>query len=241
MPATTQLTERQAKILDYICRSIRTRGYPPTLREIGFEMKIRSTNGVNDHLQALERKGYLKRENMKSRALVPTSLDGFADKVITDEAAEDFSEREIQLDDRDGDDSMVSLDLIGRIAAGPLLQAIEHRERTLRFDRSLLTSKPTESFALRVRGDSMVDAGIFDGDIVLVRRTSTAQRGEIIVALVGDEATLKRYFPESDHVRLQPENKTMSPIFVRRHEATTFRILGVMTGLFRSGPGPRAA
>lgn len=236
----TQLTERQTKILDFIRHSIRMRGYPPTLREIGAEMGIRSTNGVSDHLRALEKKGYLKREDMKSRALVPVDVGMSSLRVVSDEWSDDRPEREIQLDGDGGDDGMVRLDLIGRIAAGPLLQAIEHRERTIHFDRSLLPAKPSESFALRVKGDSMIEAGIHDGDIVFVRRTSEAQRGDIVVALVGDEATLKRYYPEKDHVRLQPENRALSPIFVRRGEYASFRILGVMTGLFRPNSGPRA-
>ncbi|MBI5512769.1 MAG: transcriptional repressor LexA [Deltaproteobacteria bacterium] len=234
------LTERQEKILGYIRTSIRRRGYPPTLREIGAEMNIRSTNGVSDHLRALEKKGYLKREDMKSRALVPThprnaplpplpDNDGWEDDGASRGARKGSAARPEPA-------NVVRVPLLGRVAAGPLTSAVQNVEQQLTMDPSLLRGGG-ETFALRVRGDSMVDAGIHEGDLLFVRRQDTATRGDIVVALVGDEATVKRFFPEKDHVRLQPENKRLQPIFVRRAELPTFRILGVAVGLFRSVGG----
>lgn len=228
------LTDRQQAILDFIRAWSREHRYPPTLREIGKHMGIRSTNGVSDHLRALTRKGYLKREDMKSRALVPVDL----------EAAGGLEEREIRVDleaEPANDGPVVRVPLVGRVAAGLLTEAIEHVDQQLMVDPALLpgaNSHPT--FALRVNGSSMIEAGIHDGDILFVKRQADAKRGEIVVALVGDEATVKRYYPEDDHIRLQPENRTMRPIYVRRSEYTSFRILGVAVGLFRSVAGMKA-
>ena len=215
-----QLTTRQEMILDFIRRAIRERGYPPTLREIGAQMGIRSTNGVSDHLHALERKGYIRREDMKSRAMRPVDAEPIAND--------------------DGDEAptpeMVRVPLVGKVAAGPLTHATHNVEQEIMMDPSLLRGSG-ETFALKVRGDSMIDAGIHDGDILFVRRQETASRGDIVVALVGDEATVKRYYPERDHVRLMPENKRLSPIYVRRNELMHFKIQGVAIGLFRSVTG----
>ncbi len=234
-PAMQPLTERQEAILEFIRRSIRERGYPPTLREIGTEMNIRSTNGVSDHLRALERKGYLRREDMKSRALRPTTPDA--------EGSDDEATIDIHADAEPANTNMVNVPLVGRVAAGPLTFASQNVEQQFMMDPSLLrgASGGGETFALRVRGDSMIEAGIHDGDILFVRRQETANRAEIVVALVGDEATVKRYFPERDHVKLQPENKRLAPIYVRRSELGGFRILGVVVGLFRSVSNPRPA
>lgn len=209
-------------ILEFIRRSIRDRGYPPTLREIGAQMGIRSTNGVSDHLRALERKGHLRREDMKSRALRPV-----------DEA---LPENDDAIDPPD----VLSVPLVGRVAAGMLSEAVENIERQIMMDPSLLKGGG-ETFALRVRGDSMIEAGINDGDILFVKRQSSANKGEIVVALVGDEATVKRYFPERDQVRLQPENHRMAPIIVPRRELGSFRILGIAVGLFRTVTSNRMA
>jgi repressor LexA len=225
------LTERQEMILDFIRRSIRERGYPPTLREIGAQMGIRSTNGVSDHLRALERKGYLSREDMKSRALRPTQPPPGANDDGDGEATFDIHA------DAQPENDVVRVPLVGRVAAGPLTFASQNVEQQIMMDPSLLRASGGETFALRVRGDSMIDAGINDGDILFVRRQETATKGEIIVALVGDEATVKRYFPERDHIRLQPENKRLAPIYVRRPELGGFKILGVVVGLFRSVAG----
>jgi repressor LexA len=207
------LTGRQEQVLTFIRQSIAERGYPPTLREIGAHMGIRSTNGVNDHLRALERKGYLTREDMKSRALRPR----------------DFELTLPPIGNSDG--GLTDVPILGRVAAGMPLYAEDHLIDTVRIDQSLLRSG--EIFGLRVTGDSMIEAGIMNGDYVFVRKQSTAERGEIVVALIGDEATVKRYFPERDYVRFQPENRTMAPILVRASDFKPTMLLGVVVGLFR--------
>lgn len=229
------LTERQEAILEFIRQSIRERGYPPTLREIGAQMNIRSTNGVSDHLRALERKGYLRREDMKSRALRPTTPDTHTTgRVRVVEGDGEEPAYDIHLDAEPANNVM-NIPLVGRVAAGPLTFAAQNVEQQIMMDPSLLRGATGgETFALRVRGDSMIEVGIHEGDILFVRRQETANRAEIVVALVGDEATVKRYFPERDHIRLQPENKRLAPIYVRRTELNGFRILGVVVGLFRS-------
>jgi len=206
------LTSRQEQVLQFIRQSIQDRGYPPTLREIGAHMGIRSTNGVNDHLRALERKGYLTREDMKSRALRPKEMH--LDPVVPA-----------------NDDDLVEIAILGRVAAGMPLYAQEHLIDTVRIDQSLLRSG--EIFGLKVSGDSMIEAGIHNGDYVFVRKQSTAERGDIVVALIGDEATVKRYYPESDYIRFQPENGSMAPILVRASDFRPTMLLGVVVGLYR--------
>lgn len=221
------LTERQRKVLEFIQAAIETKGYPPTLREIGNFMQIRSTNGVNDHLRALERKGYLTREDMKSRTLRPTSMATTAINVsrLPTAAAAPY------------DDDMITVPIIGRVAAGRLHEAIDlsrsDAEDSVKIDRMLIGRGARDVFGLRIHGDSMIDAGIHDGDYVFVRKQIDANRGDIVVAMVGDEATCKRYFPEKDHIRLQPENPTMAPILVPKTEWLSTRILGVVVGVYR--------
>jgi repressor LexA len=207
------LTKRQSQTLDFIRRSINERGYPPTLREIGEHMGIRSTNGVNDHLRALERKGYLRREDMKSRAL----------KLV--EAAETSTPVPI-------DDDMIEVQVLGRVAAGLPVLAEENIIDTVRIDR-LLVRGGREIFGLRVTGDSMIEAGILSGDYVFVRKQSLAERGDIVVALIGDEATIKYYYPERDYVRFQPANAQMAPILVRATDFRSTMLLGKVVGVYR--------
>lgn len=202
-PEREPLTRRQKQVLDFISRCIDERGYPPTLREIGQHMSIRSTNGVNDHLKALERKGYLKREDLKARAM-----------------------RSVE------PDSVARVPLVGHVAAGEPLLATENVEDVLKVDRSLL-GRDDDVFALRVKGESMIEDGIFDGDLVFVRRQPTASRGETVVALLEDEATVKRYYPEDRRVRLQPANASMAPIYVNEEEQRALDILGIVVGVFR--------
>jgi repressor LexA len=206
------LTKRQAQTLDFIRQSIEERGYPPTLREIGESMGIRSTNGVNDHLRALERKGYLRREDMKSRALRLVSQEP--------EAA------------ANPDDSSVDVQVLGRVAAGLPLLAEENVVDTVRVDRMLVRGG-RDVFGLRVQGDSMVNAGILNGDYIFVRKQASADRGEIVVALIGDEATVKYYYPEKDYVRFQPANDHMAPILVRATDFRPTMLLGVVVGVYR--------
>jgi len=241
MSPSQPLTERQKMILHYIRSSIQERGYPPTLREIGTHMGIKSTNGVNDHLRALERKGYLRRDDMKSRALRPVDLDQEGVVLTETDTVSDTSPANDRADlETEASNNVVEIPILGRVAAGPLSLTSDDCEGKIAFDPNLLRAPdPSEVFALRVKGDSMIEAGIFEGDTLFVRRTSTAERGDIVVARLGEEATVKRYFPEKDYIRLQPENQKLSPILVRHVDALVrgFELLGVVVGLYRSfGP-----
>jgi repressor LexA len=198
------LTDRQREVLGFISDSIRKRGYPPTLREIGSHFGIRSTNGVNDHLRALEKKGFLHREDLKSRALRPL-----------------FTE-----------DNFVEVPVLGKVAAGQPILAVQNYEDTVKIDRFFI-GQSREVFALRVQGDSMIEAGIFDGDFVFIRKQLKAESGEIVVAMIGDEATVKRYYPEGDTIRFQPANAAMSPIIVRKKDFRSVNLLGVVIGVYR--------
>ena len=209
------LTKRQEQTLDYIRQSIEQRGYPPTLREIGEYMGIRSTNGVNDHLRALERKGYLRREDMKSRAL-----------RVVDQADKSAPPP------KPSDENLIDIRIVGRVAAGLPLMAEENVIDTVRIDRMMVRGG-REVFGLRVTGDSMIEAGILNGDYIFVRRQPTADRGEIVVALIGDEATVKHYYPEKDYIRFQPANSQMAPILVRAADFKPTMLLGVVVGVFR--------
>jgi repressor LexA len=250
------LTQRQQMVLDFIRSSIIDRGYPPTLREIGSRMGIRSTNGVNDHLRALERKGYLTREDMKSRALRPTgpSIDrpetsslhaqhahangnghsshGHATGHTNGHSNQRFPSEQVPLALVANDDDMMDIQILGRVAAGLPLFSEEHVIDTVKIDRGLFKGG-REVFGLRVHGDSMIEAGILNGDYIFVRKQLTASRGEIVVALIGDEATVKYYYPEKDYVRFQPANKTMAPILVRAIDFRPTMLLGVVVGVFR--------
>jgi len=202
------LTDRQRQALDYITDCLTVRGYPPTLREIGEHMGIRSTNGVNDHLKALERKGYLVREELKSRALRPVDIK---------EPRED-----------------IEVTILGRVAAGAPILAEENVVDRVVVDRYFLGAvKAKDVFGLVVRGESMIEDGIFDGDYIFVRKQSTAEPGEIVVVLLEGEATCKRFYPEGDRIRLQPANAAMDPIFVRRSEFRNIDILGKVVGVYR--------
>jgi repressor LexA len=227
------LTHRQQMVLDFIRESIADRGYPPTLREIGARMGIRSTNGVNDHLRALERKGYLKREDMKSRALRPTHAAGGVQLPLPANlfpaAGGAPSNNVVQLHD---DEDLVEIAIVGRVAAGAPILAEESIVDTVRIDRGLVRGG-RDVFGLRVQGDSMIDAGILSGDYIFVRKQLTASKGDIVVALIGDEATVKYYHPERDYVRFQPANKTMAPILVRAVDFKPTMLLGVVIGLYR--------
>ena len=207
------LTDRQRQALDYIAECLDVRGYPPTLREIGEHMGIRSTNGVNDHLKALERKGYLLREELKSRALRPIDYGNNA---------------------KEKRDDSLEINIIGRVAAGEPILAEENVIDKVVVDRHFLGAvTQREVFGLVVRGESMIEDGIFDGDYIFVRKQSTAETGEIVVVMVDGEATCKRFYPEGDRVRLQPANETMSPIYVDRAEFRAVDILGKVCGVYR--------
>lgn len=200
------LTARQREALDYITYCLDERGYPPTLREIGEHMGIRSTNGVNDHLKALERKGYLVREELKSRALRPV----------------------------DHEASKVTVPIVGSVAAGQPILAQENISDRVTIDRFFIGSaNSNEVFGLVIRGDSMIEDGIYDGDYIFVRKQATAENGEITVVMIEGEATCKRIYHEGDRVRLQPANETMAPIYVHRAEFRSIDVIGKVVGVYR--------
>ncbi len=197
------LTERQRAVLAFIESHVDTFGRAPTVREIGAHFGIKSTNGVRAHLAALIRKGYLKREDHLSRGLELT---------------------------RPRPQSVARVPVVGSVPAGNPIDAVENIDDVLAVDGSFLPSD--DSFALRVTGDSMKDAGILDGDIVLVRKQAEAQSGDVVVAIINGEATVKRFFPQGSRVRLQPENPAYEPIIVDRGSGE-FHLAGKVVGLLR--------
>jgi repressor LexA len=216
------LTDRQREILDFITQSIDERGYPPTLREIGVHFGIRSTNGVNDHLRALEKKGHLQREDLKSRALRPVGATGGSSSSSgTGRRAEDPRLADI-----------VEIPVVGRVAAGLPLLAVENVQDTVHVDKFFI-GQTREVFALRVKGESMIEDGIFDGDYIFVRKQLQANRGDIVVAMIGDEATVKRYYPEGDNIRFQPANAAMQPIIVKKRDWKSVNLVGIVVGVYR--------
>lgn len=200
-----ELTRRQEQILDYIRAQIHQKGYPPSVREIGDAIGLSSSSTVHSHLAALEAKGYLRRDPSKPRAL--EVLD-FRDP----DTAVDYGQ-------------VRSVPVVGQVAAGQPILAAENIEQTLPLPAELVGE---HTFILRVRGESMIEAGILDGDFVVVRQQPTAVNGEIIVAMIDDEATVKTYYREADRIRLQPENSTMEPIYSR-----DVTVLGKVVALFR--------
>ena len=205
------LTGRQQEIWDFLVRYVDRHGYPPTVREIGEEVGLASPSTVHAHLANLERAGLLRRDPTKPRAL---------ELVGHRKAAAAEPERSVH-----------QLPLVGQIAAGGPLLADENIEDYVAIPEPL--ARGGEEFLLRVKGDSMVNAGILDGDLVVVRRQQTARNGDIVVALAGDdesadEATVKRFFREDGRVRLQPENDALEPIYARH-----VQILGKVTGVLR--------
>jgi repressor LexA len=221
------LTQRQRDILDFISASIMERGFPPTLREIGEHFNIRSTNGVNDHLKALEKKGHLRREDLKSRAMRPVLPDGSGEVVPLRRTPMGTGVMEVV-----SADDMAEIPILGRVAAGQPILAVEHATDTVRIDRMLIGAH-REVFGLRIVGDSMIEDGIFDGDYVFVNKTPAAHTGDIVVAMIEGEATVKRYFPEGDCIRFQPANSNMQPIIVRKSDFRSVDIIGVVVGVYR--------
>jgi repressor LexA len=221
---TEPLTERQEKILAFIKKSIVDQGYPPTIREIGEYFGIRSTNGVNDHLKALERKGYLQRGELKSRAL--SVIEGGRSSKVTA-----FPKRR-ELTVAGGGD-VAEIPVVGKVAAGAPILAQENITDHVRIDSVLLGDSGKRVFALRVAGDSMIGDGIFDGDYIFVKKQLQAHPGEIVVAMIEDEATVKRFYPEGDRVRFQPSNPRLKPIYVHKDEFRETQIIGVVVGVYR--------
>ena len=221
------LTQRQRDILDFISASIVERGFPPTLREIGEHFSIRSTNGVNDHLKALEKKGHLRREDLKSRAMRPVLPDGSGEVVPLRRSPVGTGVMEVV-----AAEDMAEIPILGRVAAGQPILAIEHATDTVRIDR-VLVGGHKEVFGLRIVGESMIEDGILDGDYVFVKKTPSASPGDIVVAMIEGEATVKRYYPEGDSIRFQPANSNMQPIIVRRAEFKSVDIIGIVVGVYR--------
>ena len=206
------LTGRQKAVLGFIRAEIAGRGRPPTMREIGERFGLRSTGSVRDHLRALERKGYIDRRRHLARGI---SLRG-GPPARERPAPRPEPRRRIPL--------------LGAIAAGKPRLAIENPDDALALDPDLFGGG--ELFALRVEGESMRDAGIYHGDHVVVRRQETADNGDIVVALLDDEATVKRFFHEGQRVRLQPENEAMDPLYLSPRDAR-LQLLGRVVGVLR--------
>lgn len=198
-----KITAKQQEILDYIKVTILKKGYPPAVREICEAVHLKSTSSVHSHLETLERNGYIRRDPTKPRTI----------EILDDTFG--LTRRE-----------MVQVPMLGTVAAGQPLLAEEHIEDYFSIPADMLPN--TQTFMLRVKGESMINAGIFDGDQVIVAQTNTARNGEIVVALIEDSATVKRFYKEDGHYRLQPENDSMDPIIVPEVE-----ILGKVIGLFR--------
>lgn len=198
-----RISDKQKEILEYMKQEILNKGYPPTVRDICEAVHLKSTSSVHSHLETLEKNGYIRRDPTKPRAI----------EIIDDNF--NLTRRE-----------MVNVPLVGRVAAGEPLLAVENIESYFPVPAEFMPN--AESFMLKVKGESMINAGIFDGDQILVEKKSTARNGEIIVALVDDSATVKTFYKENNHIRLQPENDTMDPIIVDDCE-----ILGKVFGVFR--------
>lgn len=195
--------KKSIQILDYIKKSVLDRGYPPSVREICTAVGLSSTSTVHGHLTRLEKKGFIKRDPTKPRAI-----------EIVDKS---FSPKEF-----------VNIPIVGKVAAGSPILAVENIEDNFQLPINFIKRSTKELFMLNVSGESMIEAGILDGDLAIIEQNDTAVNGEIVVALVENEATLKRFYKEDGHIRLQPENKSMSPIIVE-----DCKILGKLIGLYR--------
>lgn len=199
------LTPKQREILDFIRNHITKHSAPPTIREICKHFNISSTNGVRCHLTALENKGFIKRATYRSRGIE------MAEKSLTPA-------------------SLTAIPILGRVAAGEPIFADQNLEGRIGVDSDLLAGD--DLFALRVRGDSMIEAGIFDGDLVFARKQPVASKGEIVVAVIGDDATVKYFHPDTARVRLEPANPQYRTIVVERN-TPGFYIAGKVVGVFR--------
>ena len=197
------LNNRQIAILEFIKKEIRTKGYPPSVREIGQAVGLSSSSTVHGHLAILERQGYIRRDPTKPRAIEITDSQN---TIIKKE--------------------MINVPIVGKVTAGEPILAVENIEDT--FPLPLDFVRNENVFILSVRGDSMIEVGIFNGDFVIVRKQSYAYNGDIIVALLEDEATVKTFYKEKDYIRLQPENSSLTPIITK-----DVVILGKVIGLFR--------
>lgn len=200
-----RITQKQSEILEYIKSQILNKGYPPSVRDICQAVNLKSTSSVHAHLESLEKNGYIRRDPTKSRTI----------EIIDDNF--NLSRREV-----------VNIPLLGQVAAGQPLLAVENITEYFPIPSEYMPG--VEVFMLKVKGDSMINMGIYEGDQIIVRKQNTASNGEVIVALVDDSATVKRFYKENGHIRLQPENDFMDPIIVDDCE-----ILGKVIGLIRLG------
>lgn len=210
--AKAKLGKRQQQIYDYMRAYTEEHGYPPSVREIGAAVGLASPSTVHMHLKVLEEKGLIKRDAKKPRTIEFTNRVGNAKLV-------DVSQ--------DLNNNIITLPLVGRVAAGVPILAEQNVEEKLSLPTSIVGD--SSSFILRVQGESMINAGIFSGDYIVVKEQADAHDGEIVVALIDDSATVKTFYREKDRIRLQPENDTMEPIYVENPT-----ILGVVTALIRS-------
>ena len=201
-----KISKKQSEILEYMKNEIINRGFPPSVREICEAVNLKSTSSVHSHLETLEKNGYIRRDPTKPRAI----------EIVDDNF--NLVRRE-----------MVNVPIIGKVAAGQPLLAVENIEGYFPIPSEFMPNNKT--FMLVVQGDSMINAGIFNGDCVVVEQRQTAENGQKVVALVEDSATVKTFYKEKDHIRLQPENDSMSPIIVQPDQ--TFQILGKVIGVFR--------
>ena len=198
-----KISDKQREILEYIKEEILSKGYPPAVREICEAVHLKSTSSVHSHLETLEKNGYIRRDPTKPRAI----------EILDDDF--NLTRREV-----------VNVPMIGHVAAGEPILATEHIENYFPIPAEYIPNK--ETFMLKVKGESMINAGILDGDSILVKQQPDAENGDIVVALVGDSATVKTFYKEDGHFRLQPENDTMDPIIV-----PDCQILGKVIGIFR--------
>ena len=210
---SNELNKREKAILKFIEGQVSKNGYPPSVREIGKAVGLSSTATVHGYLAKLQEKGYIKKENQKGRTL--KLLKNSDKKEIKSENKNFYSGKE-----------MVDVPVIGKITAGAPILAVENVTDTFPIPIDFVGN--SESFMLTVSGESMIEAGILDGDYILVKKQNTARNGEIVVALIEDEATVKTFYKEKDYIRLQPENSTMDPIIV-----PDCKILGKVAGVFR--------
>ena len=215
MGTRAETTKKEKAILKFIETQVLENGYPPSVREIGKAIGLSSTATVHAYLEKLEKDGYIKKEDKKGRTL--KLLKGGDGEKIQNEPAQKnyYAEKEL-----------IDIPLVGKITAGMPILAVENVTDTFPIPIDFVGN--SECFMLTVRGESMIEAGILDGDYILVKKQNTAENGQIVVALIGDEATVKTFYKEKDHIRLQPENSTMDPIIVPNCE-----ILGKVCGVFR--------
>lgn len=203
------LTEKQKNVLDFIQQFTQEHGYPPSVREIGAAVGLTSTATVHGYLERLEKKGYLDRAALKTRAMRVVNPQQEVETAVT------------------ADEKYMEVPIVGRVAAGSPILAQEQVEGYLPLSFDFAKNK--DLFVLRVKGESMINVGIYDGDLIIVSRGPDARNGDTVVALIEDEATVKTFYQEKDHIRLQPENDTMEPILVKE-----VAILGKVVGLFRN-------